>query len=45
MIQQDEFEEKPKKPIIIDQGQSRYTGKLKFFDEMKSYGFIVNDSD
>ena len=34
-----------KKPIILDQTQERYTGKLKFFDEVKGYGFIVNDED
>jgi hypothetical protein len=34
-----------KKPIILDQTQERYTGKLKFFDEVKGYGFIVKDDD
>jgi len=34
-----------KKPIILDQTQERFTGKLKFFDEAKGYGFIVKDDD
>lgn len=34
-----------KKPIILDQTHERYTGKLKFFDEVKGYGFIVKDDD
>lgn len=34
-----------KKPIILDQTQERFTGKLKFFDEIKGYGFIVKDDD
>ena len=34
-----------KKHIILDEGKSgRLTGKLKFFDEAKSYGFITLDS-
>lgn len=34
-----------KKPIIIDEGFGRYSGRLKFFDEAKNYGFIVMDDD
>lgn len=34
-----------KKPIILDQTQERFCGKLKFFDEVKGYGFIVKDDD
>lgn len=34
-----------KKPIILDEGFGRYTGRLKFFDEAKNYGFIVMDDD
>lgn len=34
-----------KKPVIIDESQHRYTGRLKFFDEGKNYGFIVMDDD
>lgn len=34
-----------RKPIILDEGQQRYTGTLKFFDEGKNYGFIVMDDD
>jgi hypothetical protein len=34
-----------KKPIVIDESQHRYTGRLKFFDEGKNYGFIVMDDD
>jgi hypothetical protein len=33
-----------KKPVILDEGKNqRLTGKLKFFDEDKNYGFIVID--
>ena len=35
----------PRKPIILDEGKSRYSGKLKFFDETKNFGFIVMDDD
>ena len=34
-----------KKPIILEQTNNRYTGKLKFFDETKGYGFIIMDND
>lgn len=34
-----------KKPIILDQTQERFSGRLKFFDEVKGYGFIVKDDD
>lgn len=34
-----------KKPIILDHTQVRYNGRLKFFDEVKGYGFIVMDDD
>jgi hypothetical protein len=34
-----------KKPIILDESQERYNGRLKFFDENKKYGFIVMDED
>jgi len=34
-----------KKPVIIEESQHRYTGRLKFFDEGKNYGFIVMDDD
>lgn len=34
-----------KKPIILDQTQERFCGKLKFFDEVRGYGFIVKDDD
>lgn len=34
-----------KKPIILDQTHERFTGRLKFFDEIKGYGFIVKDDD
>lgn len=35
----------PKKPIILDESRARYCGRLKFFDETKSYGFIIMDED
>jgi len=34
-----------KKPIILDESTQRFTGRLKFFDENKKYGFIVMDDD
>jgi len=34
-----------KKSMIADDGSRRYTGKLKFFDEVKNYGFIIMDED
>lgn len=34
-----------KKPIILDQTNMRYNGRLKFFDEAKGYGFIIMDDD
>lgn len=33
------------KPIIIENSKERFLGKLKFFDELKNYGFIVMDTD
>ncbi|CAD8178667.1 unnamed protein product [Paramecium octaurelia] len=33
------------KPVVLEVPTTRETGKLKFFDEQKSYGFIVLDSD
>ena len=39
------FEQARRKPVIIDEGKQRYTGRLKFFDEGKNYGFIVMDDD
>lgn len=32
-------------PIILDEGKIRYEGYLKFFDEIKNYGFLVMDVD
>ena len=34
-----------KKPVIIEESKKQYTGRLKFFDEGKNYGFIVMDVD
>ena len=31
--------------MILEESQKRYTGRLKFFDESKKYGFIVMDQD
>lgn len=39
------MENAKKKPIILDQTQERFNGRLKFFDEAKGYGFIVKDDD
>ena len=35
----------PKKPIILEESRETYTGRLKFFDETKNFGFIVMDND
>ena len=35
----------PKKPIILEETRETYTGRLKFFDETKNFGFLVMDSD
>ena len=40
-----EEETKSKKPTIIDQSENRHNGKLKFFNEKKSFGFIIRDDD
>jgi len=34
-----------KKPIILEESNQKYTGRLKFFDENKNYGFIIMDED
>ena len=34
-----------KKPIILDESNERFYGRLKFFDENKKYGFIVMEDD
>lgn len=31
--------------MVIEESKQRYTGRLKFFDENKNYGFIVMDDD
>jgi len=40
-----EQQQPKKKPIILEQTNNRYTGRLKFFDESKGYGFIIMDDD
>ena len=37
------FDESGKKKSVEE--SHRYTGRLKFFDEIKNYGFIVMDED
>ena len=32
-------------PLVIEESTQRYTGRLKFFDPKKNYGFIIMDSD
>jgi len=32
-------------PISDNSENKRYTGRLKFFDDGKNYGFIIMDSD
>jgi hypothetical protein len=31
--------------MILEESKERFSGKLKFFDEQKNYGFIVMDLD
>lgn len=31
--------------LIIEDNKTRYSGRLKFFDENKNYGFLVQDED
>jgi len=40
-----QFSAEKRKPIILDEGKQRHTGRLKFFDENKNYGFIIMDED
>ena len=35
----------PQTPPLEDSNEKRYTGRLKFFDDAKNYGFIIMDSD
>lgn len=32
-------------PVILDNSEGVFTGKLKFYDENRKYGFIVKDED
>ena len=34
-----------KKMMMMEDGKRRYTGRLKFFDEAKNYGFVIMDED
>lgn len=34
-----------KPPVILDDDKSRISGKVKFLDEKKNFGFIVSDED
>ena len=38
-------EQEKKMPIILEESSERFTGKLKFFDPHKNYGFIIMDMD
>ena len=40
----DEVGEK-KKPIILEESVERFTGRLKFFDPNRNYGFLIMDLD
>ena len=35
----------PPTAAISDSSEKRYTGRLKFFDDAKNYGFIIMDAD
>lgn len=32
-------------PMVLEESKDFFTGKLKFFDEAKNYGFLVMDED
>lgn len=34
-----------KKPVVLDQGKDRHIGRLKFYNEKKTFGFLVKESD
>ena len=34
-----------KKPVVIEESKTRYTRRLKFFDENKNFSFIIMDED
>jgi len=44
-MQQKLSSQEKKKPVILEESKQRYTGRLKFFDENKNYGFIIMDED
>ena len=35
----------PQAQVPSDENEKRYTGRLKFFDDAKNYGFIIMDAD
>jgi hypothetical protein len=40
------YSQNPVNSLVVEDGESkRYTGRLKFFDDAKNYGFIIMDSD
>jgi len=41
----DRQKKKKRKPIILEEGKEIFSGRLKFFDENKNYGFIIMDTD
>jgi len=34
-----------KQPLVLEESKEKYLGTLKFFDEVKGYGFIIMDID
>lgn len=44
-LSDEESDEKKAKPVILDESRQRFTGRLKFFDEVKNFGFIIMDND
>ena len=34
-----------KQPLVLEESREKYLGTLKFFDEVKGYGFIIMDID
>ena len=44
-LSDEESDIKKEKPVILDESRQRFTGRLKFFDEVKNFGFIIMDND
>ena len=45
MVDDSDNKSNKKGHMVIDESKVRHTGRLKFFDDVKNYGFIILDSD